>query len=173
MTPIRSILVALALCVGACDASTVAPTGEDPFPAATVNDCEGQPVDLRAYIAEHDVTYVTFGAKWCTACQKEAPIINSQVVDAFADQSVGAVQILIESDPGEAPPQALCGAWRDELGARFDIVVDVEQVTLEPFFGTGVSTLPLHLVVTRDGQIRHRNLGDIPANLTTLISDWL
>ena len=124
--------------VSACDSG-----GDDPselvregdlWPALTVTDCAGQAVDISTFIAAHDATYVTFGAQWCSACQEEAPIINSELVDGLADKNVGVVQILIENQPGQAPTQALCQAWATDLEARYTVLVDVDQSHL-PILG--------------------------------------
>jgi len=170
---------ALALAVGAgCDGGdgdegpTFVREG-DVYPSVPVLDCAGQEVELGTIIAAHDVTFVTFGATWCVACQKEAPILNAQLVDGLADESVAVVQILIEDQPGFAPPLSLCSAWKTELNARFDVLVDTEQLSLPDHFAGGIQTLPLHFIVTRDGVIRLRKLGDLPTNIQQLVRDWL
>jgi hypothetical protein len=145
----------------------------DLWPALKVRDCAGAEVDMRTLLGDHDATFVTFGAQWCTACQKEAPDINTKLVDGFAGESVGVVQLLIEGQPGVAPAQSLCEAWRDELEARFTVLVDVDQTHLVDFFGGAVATLPLHFVVTRDGQVRYRKLGELPADIDAIVAGWL
>lgn len=145
----------------------------DLWPALTVNDCAGQPVDMSAFIAAHDATYVTFGAQWCSACQEEAPIINTQLVDGLAGKNVGVVQILIENQPGQSPTQALCDAWATDLEARYTVLVDVNQAHLPKFFGGAVATLPLHLIATKDGLIRFKKLGALPTDIKSLVEGWL
>jgi len=164
----------------ACDSSTGddgdAIVGEgDPYPAVKVSDCDGNEVDLRSFIAAHDASYVTFGAGWCVACQEEAPVINRELVDGLAERgdAVGVVQILIENQPDEAPPQSLCADWRDDLEARYTVLVDTRQENLAPFFGGAVGTLPLHLIVTRDGVVRLKKLGAIPTDIKALVEGWL
>jgi hypothetical protein len=173
-----TIVVAGLTLVGACDSygdgdgsSTL---GEgDPYPAVSVSDCDGNPVDVRQALAEHDASYVTFGAQWCTACQEEAPVINRELVDGLADEDVGVIQILVENQPDEPPPEALCAAWRDDLSARYTVWVDTRQEHLEPFFAGAIGTLPLHLVVTGDGVIRMKKLGAIPDDIQAIVEGWL
>jgi hypothetical protein len=145
----------------------------DLYPALTVSDCDGNPVDLRAYLASKDASYLTFGAKWCVACQEEAPIINSELVDGLAGQNVGVAQILIEGDAGSPPTQAFCAAWKSDLSARYDVFVDTAQAHLEPVFGGAIATLPLHLIVTKDGIIRLFKPGAIPEDIKGVVSGWL
>ena len=166
-------LAALAACDSSGGTSPAFPDVGDTYPAATVRACDGTPVALGDWIAAHDVVFVSFAAKWCQSCQEEAPILNTQLVDGLAGRSVGVAQLLIEDDPGVAPPQSLCGVWKTDLGARYDVFVDVDQEGLDPHFGGAVATLPLHFIITRDGTIRLRKLGALPDNIAQLVQDWL
>jgi len=145
----------------------------DLWPALTVTDCTGQAVDMAAFIGAHDATYVTFGALWCSACQEEAPIINTELVDGLAGRNVGVVQILIENHPGQPPTQALCADWTTDLEARYTVLADVQQAHLPKFFGGAVATLPLHLIATKDGVIRYKKLGALPTDIKGLVEGWL
>ncbi len=171
--------LAALLALGACDSAAAGsddstfPGEGDSYPAATVKDCDGADVVLGDWIAQHDVSFITFGAKWCTACQEEAPRINAELIDGLAGLSVGVAQILIEDDPGVKPPQSLCAVWRDGLSARFTVLVDPDQQSLSDHFGEGVGSLPLHFIVTRDGTIRLRKLGALPDNIKQLVQDWI
>jgi hypothetical protein len=174
-------LVLVASCDGESDGTTrfVPPDIGDPMPAVTISSCDVPPpdlesLDLSAWIASYDVAYITFGAKWCTNCAKEAPIIGSKVVDRFTDGRVGVAQILIEQEPNQPPTAALCRAWGEDIGARFPIFVDPEQRMVAQHFGEAVGgTLPVHLIVSRDGTIRFRKVGDIPDDIGDRIADWL
>lgn len=171
-------IATLAVVASGCDSSDATPSNKvvgegDAWPALTIMDCDGNPVDMRTFIAGNDATYITFGAQWCSACQEEAPIINRELVDGLAGSSVGTVQILIEGQPGQVPPVSLCSAWATELNARFTVLVDPDQAHLDGFFGGAIATLPLHLIVTRDGVIRFRKLGALPDDIKSLVSGWL
>lgn len=165
--------LALVACDGGGDDGGGFPGEGDPYPPAALTTCEGSAERIGDVIAAHDVTYITYAATWCTACQHEAPRLNTELLDRFAGQSVAVVQILIEDQPGEAPPVSLCAAWRDQLRARYLVLVDPAQVTLPQHFGTAIQTLPLHFIVTRDGTIRYRKLGELPADIGDRVADWL
>ena len=145
------------------------------YPAVRVQDCDGNEIDFRAWLGQHDVSFVTFAAQWCVACQEEAPVINAKVVDGLSSQGdkVGVAQILVENQPGEPPKPGLCAAWRDDLEAKFQVLIDLRQENVEPLFGGTVSILPLHLVVTRDGIIRYHKLGYLPTDIAELIEGWI
>ncbi|MFT7578447.1 MAG: peroxiredoxin [Myxococcota bacterium] len=173
------LAIAAVVATGACDSlgdpndSSEFPIEGDLYPAAMVQTCDGTAVALADRIGQSDVTFITFAAKWCTACQKEAPIINTELIDGLAGRSVDVIQLLVENDPDEAPPLSLCSAWRDDLGARFDVLIDVDQNSVPQHFGTAIETLPLHFIVTRDGKIRLRKLGALPEDIKSRVEDWL
>lgn len=171
-------LVSTLLVSAACDSSggTTASTFPDvggAYPAATIKDCDGNAVAIGDWIAQHDVVYIGFGAQWCQACQEEVPVLNDELVDGLAGQSVGVAQLLIEGDPGAPPAQSLCADWHDSLGASYTVFVDPDQVTLDAHFGGAVANLPLHYIVSGDGTIRYRKLGALPDNIKQLVSDWI
>lgn len=169
------LFLALALFAG-CDSDTKGSTTlaeGDLYPALTVSDCDGNPVDLRAWLAQHDANYVTFGAQWCVACQEEAPIIHRELVDGLAGRNVGVAQILVESNAGSPPGQGLCAAWKRDLSARYDVFVDTRQEHLQPVFGGAIATLPLHVVVTSDAVVRLFKPGAIPSDIKSIVEGWL
>jgi thiol-disulfide isomerase/thioredoxin len=178
---IRMTTLSLFALCAACDASD-GNGGEDPivreggaYPAVRAQDCDGNEVDMRQWLAQRDASFVTFGALWCEPCKEEAPVINRELVDGLASRGdkVGVVQILIESQPEQAPPVSLCADWRDTLGARFVVLVDSRQEHLAPFFGGGIGTLPLHLIVTGDGVVRYKRLGALPSDIKATVEGWL
>jgi hypothetical protein len=178
---VATMAAALVLAQASCDGGTddgnggfKAPDFGDPMPAVTIARCDGTALDLNAWIGGVDVAYITFGAKWCTNCAKEAPIINAKVVDRFTDGRVGVAQILVEDEPSKPPTLALCDAWGKDIGARFDVLVDPAQLMVGQHFGPAVGgTLPVHLIVTRDGTIRLRKVGDIPDDIGDRLAEWL
>lgn len=147
----------------------------DAFPDVSLLNCDGEAVSMGDFLAEHEVSFVTFGAQWCKPCQEEAPIINQVLIDGVqtTHPEVGVVQILIEARPNEAPSPSLCGTWRDALDARFLIYADTERDLMPPFFGEAITHLPLHLIVGADGTIHYRKLGALPEDLGELVLGWL
>ena len=143
------------------------------FPAVTLKDCDGNDVELTDRIAAYEVTYLSFAAGWCTACQEEAPTINKEIVDGLAGEPVTTIQILLENQPNQAPPVSLCADWRDQLQAKFEVLVDTSQTMVAQHFNGAVGTLPRHMIVTKDGVVRVDIIGAIPSDLATQMRDWL
>ncbi len=139
----------------------------------TLYTCYGEEQSIMDIVSNHDVTYITFGAQWCTACQEEVAIINTKIVDHFDMDKVGAIQILIENFNDEPPTTDVCQSWANSLKPKFTLLTDLDQATLPLYFEEGISTLPLHFIVTRDGTIQYDKLGAIPDNLQDLIGQWV
>jgi hypothetical protein len=162
---------------GACDTPTevlCGPGAEVPkIEDAKLYTCSGEATTIMDIVGAHDVTYITFGAQWCTACQKEVATINAEVVDHFDMNKVGVIQILVENQIDEAPTADVCQAWSDSLKPNFTLLTDLDQATLPLYFEEGISILPMHLVVTRDGSIRYEALGPMTDDLQSLIEPWI
>ena len=157
-----------------CESCVVTVEVEGSMPEATIEDCDENPVSVLDYIAAHEITYLTFAAGWCTACEKEVPLLND-LVQEFAGESVGITQILIEGVnlEGGPPPQGLCSQWAALTGPQFPLYIDVEQNMLCDHFGEAVGTLPVHLLISGDGVVRFRIVGALPEDISTRISEWL
>ena len=149
-------------------------TGELPKVSdANLYTCDGAEETIMDTVSNHDVTYITFGALWCTACQKEVAIINSEIVEHFDETKVGVIQILVEDNFDEAPTADVCQAWSDSLKPQFTLLTDLDRETLPLYFEQGISILPMHLIVTRDGTIRYEALGPMTDDLQGLIEPWV
>ena len=140
---------------------------------ATLYTCDGQTQTIMDTVRNHDVTYITFGAQWCTACQKEVAIINSEIVEHFDAAKVGVIQILVEDNLDEPPTAGVCQAWADSLKPEFTLLTDLNQATVPLYFEDGISILPMHLIATRDRKIRYEALGPMTDDLQSLIEPWV
>ena len=192
---IVAALVGSFLGLGACDTPAEALCGKDSTLAGTaisgsevncgkdaqlptISDaklytCEGQEQTILDIVSNHDVTYITFGAQWCTACQKEVAIINTEIVDHFDSSKVGVIQILVEDNFDEPPTEGVCKAWSDSLKPQFTLLTDLDRETLPLYFEQGISILPMHIIATRDGTIRYEALGPMTDDLQSLIEPWI
>ena len=170
-------LAMLVACAPAPDevCSAVVDTGFA-LPEAVISDCGGDSVSLLELVNANAVTYISFGAGWCTACQEEIPELNA-LKSEFEGKGVGIVQILVEGmSPGVQAPLGLCAQWAGDAlppVADFPVWIDVDQTMLCDHFGEAVGTLPVHLLVTGDGTVQSRIVGALPADMSDRINDWL
>jgi len=182
MNSTRILILSFSLAlVSACEAapeelcSAVVDTGFE-LPGAVISDCDGAPASLLGLVEENEVTYISFGAGWCTACQEEIPELNA-LKTQFEGKNVGIVQILVEGmSPGVVAPLGLCGQWAGDAlppVAEFPVWIDVDQTLLCDHFGEAVGTLPVHLLVTGDGTVQTRLVGALPEDMADRINDWL
>ena len=182
MNTTRTLLLSLALVlVSGCApppdevCSAVVDTGFE-LPEAVISDCDGASVSVLELVNANEVTYISFGAGWCTACQEEIPELNA-LKTQFEGKNVGIAQILVEGmSPGQEAPQGLCAQWAGEAlppVAEFPVWIDVDQTMICDHFGEAVGTLPVHLLVTGDGTVQSRIVGALPADMADRISDWL
>jgi len=175
----RLLLPLLVLVLGlvACDDggnTTTTPVDLGPFPQSSVKDCANNDVDLSAVFAANDITYVTMGAKWCTACREEVVIINNDILPNIPAARTKVVQLLLEDNPGQAPPSTLCDAWVTDLSPQFDIYADVDQSVVSAFYNGAVPpSLPEHILVNREGTIVFQELGALPKDFDVIINDFL
>ena len=79
---------------------------------------------------------------------------------------------MVEDNFDEPPTAGVCKAWSDSLQPKFTLLTDLDQATLPIFFEQGISILPMHLIVTRDGTIRYEALGPMTDDLQKLIEPW-
>lgn len=169
-------LVSALLMAAGCDDGGNTSTVQDlgPFPASSVNACDGSTVDLMSVFAAHDVTYITMGAKWCTACREEVPLINNDVLPEIDTARAKVIQLLLENNPGEPPSSSLCEGWVTEYGPSFDIYSDNDQSVVNTFYNGAVpGSLPEHIIVDRNGNIVYQLLGPLPKDMGAIINDWL
>ena len=173
---LRTLLAAgLLFTVGACDGSSSTTDGDAPIllEDAQLYACDGSTVSLLDWVKAHEVSYIGFAAGWCGACKEEVPRLNDELVAPNGDE-VGVSQIIMEDVNADAPTEALCAGWKEDLEADYDILIDKDGALLEPFFGGGpISQLPVHLIVTGDGVIRYQLAADLPTDIADKVTLWL
>ena len=154
------------------DGTTSADYGS--FPASTVKDCAGSDVSMLDLIGQYDITYITFGAKWCTARKEEIPDINNNIVPKVDGSRVKIIQLLLENNAGQAPTAGLCQEWVDGFGPTFEVLSDIDQTVVQAYYGGSVpSTLPDHILIDKTGKIVFSKQGKLPGNTDEIINGWL
>lgn len=107
--------------------------------------------DASAFVAAErykgKVVVLDFWAGWCAECKRTVPQVQ-RLADAFASQGL----VVVGVNAGERAADA--AAYARELGIEYPIALDPE-LALSDRLGAG--TLPVLLVVGRDGTIVHRS----------------
>lgn len=120
-------------------------------PAVTVQDLEGQPVELTTRLTTGEVIVLNFWATWCAPCKREMPTLVA-LAERFADRPLEVVTLAMDR------------AGRDKLEA-FMAEIGAESLPIlhDPAMATaaalGVRGLPVTLVIDGDGNEVYRHAG--------------
>lgn len=143
------------------------------FADVTIPRCDGTPYSFYNddFCAEtHTLTVVSIAALWCVPCQMESAQMTDRITNAYADQGVRVIQIIVDGDPiGSTFTQAECQQWVDTYDMvnieLMDVVDGVAGSIIGERFPSG--SLPSTLLVDETGRIVYREDGAAPG-LNTL-----
>lgn len=132
------------------------PTANHPVAIAsvTVQDLDGQPLDLKAHLTAGEVVVLNFWATWCAPCKQEMPTLAA-LATIFADRPLRVVTLAMD----RAGPAAL-RAFMAEVGAEdLEILHDPKMAVSLPY---DVRGLPITIVLDRNGDevFRHAGFAD-------------
>ena len=143
------------------------------FDQVTIPRCDGTPYSF--YNDDfcndtHRLTVVSIAAIWCVPCQEESALLTERVTNAYADQGVRVIQIIVDgTPPGTTFTPAQCQQWVDTYGLvnveLMDLVDGVAGSIIGERFPSG--SLPSTLLVDDTGRIVFREDGASPG-LNTL-----
>lgn len=129
------------------DAGTAAPT----YRAATLDGDTLALADLRGR-----VVLLNVWATWCPPCVREMPALQ-RLYDRYHERGLEVVAVSVDTQlPGTSGTSRIAGFVND-LGLTFRILHDPTG-TVERTFN--VPALPVTIVITRDGHIHERVLGE-------------
>lgn len=130
-----------------------------------LDDCDGRPVRFGDLLGSGRAVLVVVAAGWCSSCVKEARTLETAIHQAYCSRGVRTLQVLFEDATGNPAGGTFCRDWRSSFGLTFPVVVD-PSFLVRPWFGGSVNgQTPLNLLVDREGVIRYRSVGPIPADL--------
>ncbi|HEY3175804.1 MAG TPA: TlpA disulfide reductase family protein [Candidatus Polarisedimenticolia bacterium] len=147
LAAVVTLLSGLALCAAPASSGELAAGSRAPLFA--LSDLAGKQVLLSDYKGR--VVLLHFWATWCAVCRQEMPILE-EVSRAHADDvAVLAVNL------GERPRKVR--AYVEGSGLTFPVLMDSRGKVAEEY---GVLSLPVTLIVGRDGRVADRILmGDL------------
>jgi hypothetical protein len=143
------------------------------FDDVTIPRCDGTPYTFYNddFCADsHRLTVVSIAALWCVPCQEESAQMTDRITNAYADQGVRVIQIIVDGTPiGSTFTPTQCQQWVDAYGLvnveLMDVVDGVAGTIIGERFPSG--SLPSTLLVDARGRIVYREDGAAPG-LNTL-----
>jgi thiol-disulfide isomerase/thioredoxin len=128
------------------------------FEPFTLNRCNGEPWSFAENgWSESPATVIILSAVWCVPCQREAQVLEAQLVQPYADRNVRVVTVLVQnSDRTAITPNQCMNNWQNRYRLTHPVLMDPQQ-TLAPFY-PGLA-FPGNLIVDRQGRIRFRQFG--------------
>ena len=122
-----------------------------PLPHFTMNDTEGNPLNLYDEISRHRLTLIDFWASWCGPCRQEMPSVVA-LYEECAPRGLGIIGVSLDQNE-EAWKRAI-----DDLGIRWTQVSDLKGWHNEMAQAMGVNAIPHTVVVDSTGTILSRGL---------------
>ncbi|HVC00855.1 MAG TPA: TlpA disulfide reductase family protein [Steroidobacteraceae bacterium] len=110
------------------------------------------PLHLAAYRGR--VVYLDFWASWCGPCKQSFPWMES-MSDTYAHRGLVIVAVDLDRHKGAA------ARFLGEFHPDFQILYDPRGSLAERF---KVEGMPTSLVIDRDGKLRYRHIGFVPAD---------
>ena len=125
----------------------------------TVTDKDGNTVNLYDYMGY--VIVVNTGAGWCPPCREEAPLLETNIYQAYKDQRFVVVQLMFEDGSGGDPDQAFLQFWANLYDLTFPVCGDPNSHAYGPYFITqgGSVSIPQSMVLDRDMKIVTKMVG--------------
>ncbi len=123
----------------------------------TLEDAQGQKVNLSALLKTHKAVLVNFWATWCPPCREEIPgLIELQ------KSKGGAAFTILGVDIGESP--AKVSNFVQKIGINYPVALDRDQSVAEKYRVVGI---PTSYLVSSDGNI----IGEYHAYSQQLVED--
>lgn len=125
-----------------------APEVDHVAPDFTLPDLEGNQISLSTYKGR--VVLLNFWATWCPPCRLEMPTME-KAYRKYRDKGFEVVAVSVD-----AGPKSSVKSFLRELGLSFQVLLDPDMETLRAYRGF---SLPMTVVIDRQGVIRSRELG--------------
>lgn len=125
-----------------------APEVDHVAPDFTLPDLEGNQISLSTYKGR--VVLLNFWATWCPPCRLEMPTME-KAYRKYRDKGFEVVAVSVD-----AGPKSSVKSFLREFGLSFQVLLDPDMETLRAFRGF---SLPMTVVIDRQGVIRSRELG--------------
>ena len=132
---------------GGCTKEEKAAGVNDVAPAFSLPDLTGRSVSL-ASLKGH-VVLLEFWATWCPPCREAAPGIE-KIYTEYLGKGVMVLGISLDSDDRDAVE-----TYVREFGITYPVLMGTEEVAQQYL----VRTIPIFILVDKEGKVRQRYLG--------------
>ena len=144
-----SILVIIALVLGACSQGGAVEIGEE-APDFSLKDMDGKTVNLSDFKGK--VVILDFFATWCPPCRGEIPDFV-ELQKAYGSQGAAIIGVSNEA-PGELK------AFAGEFGINYPVLVDAQEAA-QAAYGP-IRAVPTTFVIGKDSKIARVYVGARP-----------
>ena len=131
--------------------------GQQQISSAQLKTLDGQSVDLADYLAEADLTVISFWATWCKPCQAELDAIADLYPDWQEDFNMQMVAITIDTQRQLAKVPGLLST----KGWEYIILSDANNVMRNQL---GFQAIPQTYVVDGEGNVLYSHSGYTSGN---------
>ncbi|MGR9088759.1 MAG: TlpA family protein disulfide reductase [Gammaproteobacteria bacterium] len=133
-------------------APSVSSTLSSPLPEFSFPDLSGRQRSLSEW--QDSVLVINFWATWCPPCREEIPELIA-LQNQYSEKGLQIIGIAVEDrDP--------VAEFVDFIGIEYPVLVAGDQgIAMSRQLGNGVGAVPFTLVVDRQGQIVHRQPGQM------------
>lgn len=126
--------------------------GQDKLPEISLNNTEGEKVDVAEYGNNEKITVFNFWATWCTPCKKELNNIAEMYEDWQDDYNVEVIAVSID----DAKTTSRVKAYVNGQAWDYDVLLDSNQDLKRAL---NFQTVPYTIVVDQEGNIVDRHTG--------------
>ncbi len=142
------LMAAASVSYGQQDTSIYVKVGQK-VPAFKCTSITGQTVDTKDLNGK--VLLINFFATWCPPCNKELPVLQSNIMDKYAGNKNFVLVVAGREETVEKLKE-----FAKEKNFRLPFVPDPERGIYGLFFG---QTIPRNVVVGKDGKISYISTG--------------
>lgn len=131
--------------------------GQATIPAVELKTLDGQTVDLRTYLAQAELTVISFWATWCKPCQAELDALADLYPDWQREYNAQIVAITIDTQR----QLAKVGPLVETKGWEYIILSDVNNAMRNIL---NFQAIPQTYVVNKQGEVLYTHSGYVPGN---------
>ena len=149
---IRALISPKTLILASLLAISSSSFAQDRLPEVSLQDVNGERIDLSTYAGKGKITVLNFWATWCTPCKKELNNIAPLYEDWQKDYNVEILAISID----DARNKSKVKAYVDGQSWDYHVLIDVNGILKQKL---NFQQVPFTVIVDQQGNIVSRHAG--------------